>query len=110
MLRHGHGRAAKRLHHAVFAIHRMGGLQELPRRLLAQHGAAAGMGEHEGRVGLAAGEFLGLDRPPEARPVGLEIGAERRFVDGHGGRRRWRGQGRTPRNADPARRGRLPAA
>ncbi len=95
-LRHGNGRAAERLHHAIFAVDGMGGLEELPRRLLAQHGAATRMAQHEGRVRLPAGELLRLHRPAEARPMGLEIGAERRFVDDHGGCRRWRGQGGTP--------------
>ena len=56
-------------------------LQELARRLLAQHVAAAGRGQQEGRVRLARRRLLGRDRPFEARQPRLEVFRQRRRID-----------------------------
>ena len=65
--RHRHVGVAQALHDAVLAVDRVRALQELARRLLAQHVAAARAGEQEGRVRLAGRRLLGRDRPLEAR-------------------------------------------
>ena len=69
------------LHDAILAVDRVRALQQLARRLLAQHVAAAGARQQERRVRLARRRLLGRDRPLEARQPGLEVARQRHRID-----------------------------
>ena len=62
--RHRHVGGLQALHDAILAVDRVRALQELARRLLAQHVAAAGRGEDEGRIRLAGRRLLGRRSGP----------------------------------------------
>ena len=67
--RDGHGGPGQRADHAVLAIDRVRGWQQLARRLAAQHVRLSAGGELVGRVRLAALELLDFERPGETVDV-----------------------------------------
>ena len=70
----------QRFQHAKLAFDHMRALQELARRLAAQHVAPARSLDEIGRVRLAGVEFLCRARGPIALDVGAEPGVERARV------------------------------
>ena len=78
----GKPRALERLQDAKLALDHMGALQELARRLAAQHVAAARGFDEVGRVRLAGGEFGRPARPPKALDMRSRPGVERPRVFG----------------------------
>ena len=70
----------QRLEHAKLALDHMRALQELARRLAAQHVSAVRRIEKIGRVRLAGGEFLCRARGPIALDMGAEPDVERARV------------------------------
>ncbi len=83
-LRAGHVAVSERAHHPEFSVDRMGRLQELSGRLLAQRVLALPIGEPIGRVGLTALELANLQLAGIAIDVLLHPGVEARFIEAMG--------------------------
>ncbi len=79
-VRRGEALFAQRLHHPVFAIHRVRGRQQLSRRLAAQHVLRPRGGELVGGVRLPALELLDRQRSLEAFHMLGHPALERRLV------------------------------
>jgi hypothetical protein len=89
--------ACEGAHHGEFSIDRVGGGEQLPRRLLAQHIVACRRADTVGRVGLAALELPHFDLCVEAGQLAAQEARERSLVEAMVRRNRdWRSRGRSP--------------
>ena len=80
--RHRHVGVLEGIHDPEFPVHGVGGLEQLTRRLTAQHVFAGSGLDVEGGVGLTAFEFIGGDRAFEAGDVRFQIGREALGIQG----------------------------
>ena len=74
--RNRHGAAREGRDNAMLAVDRVGGREEVARRLLPQHEAAIVVGDEEGRIRLPARHARDLHRTGEAGQAAAEMGVE----------------------------------